>query len=75
MNKDRRKQIAKAIALIEEAQEILENVKQEEQDAYDNLPENLQGSQTAQSMDEYIAVLEEYLSNTDTGELQEIVDS
>lgn len=44
MNNDRRKEINKAIALMQEALAILETARNEEQDYYDNMPENLQSS-------------------------------
>lgn len=42
MNKVRRKRLAEALDLISQAKDILEEVKDEEQDAFDNLPENFQ---------------------------------
>lgn len=39
MNKDRRKRIAEALALIEEARDILAEVRDEENEAYESLPE------------------------------------
>ena len=74
MNKLRRKQIAEAIELIERAMGILEQVKDDEQEAFDNLPESLQGSERGEAMEEYIYTLEEFLDAMDTDELQEIVD-
>ena len=50
MNKARRKKIQKAIDILEtgdgvdQALDILEEVLYAEEDAYDNIPENLQGS-------------------------------
>lgn len=75
MNKQRRKEIAKAIALIEEAREILEATMDEEQEAFDNMPESLQYSERGETMEEYIAIIEEYLDYLDTDNLQEIVDA
>lgn len=74
MNKMRRRQIANAIKLIEQATEILEQVMDDEQDALDSLPENLQGSKRAEAMEEYIYTLETFLDELDVDELQEIVD-
>ena len=74
MNKIRRKEIAKAIELMEQAREILENVRDEEQEAFDNMPESLQGSERGETMEEYICTLEEAIEAMDTDELQEIVD-
>lgn len=74
MNKLRRKQIADAIDLIEQAMEILEQVRDDEQEAFDNMPENLQGSERGEVMEEYIYTLESFLDELDIGELQDIVD-
>ena len=74
MNKARRKEIAKAIELIEEAYGILDMVRDEEQEAFDNMPEGLQGSERGEQMEEYICILEEVLESLDTEELQSIVD-
>lgn len=74
MNKMRRRQIANAIKLIEQAEEILEQVMDDEQDALDSLPENLQGSKRAEAMEEYIYTLETFLDELDVDDLQDIVD-
>lgn len=74
MNKLRRKQIAQAIDLIEQAKAILEQVMDDEQEAFDNLPENLQGSARGEAMEEYIYTVEEFMDSLDVDELQEIVD-
>lgn len=42
MNNDRRKEIAKALALIEEAKNLLETARDDEQAYYDNMPESFQ---------------------------------
>lgn len=52
MNAKRRKEILKAIDLINEAREILEYVAEEEQEAFDNLPESLQYSERGDRMQE-----------------------
>lgn len=74
MNKARRKEIARAIELIEEAREILENVRDEEQDAFDNLPESLQSSERGEAMEEYISTLDDFIDDRlSTDELEEMV--
>ena len=52
MNAKRRKEILKAIVLIEQAKDILEYVAEEEQEAFDNLPESLQYSERGDRMQE-----------------------
>ena len=60
MNKARRKMIQKAIDMLEmgndigQALAILEDVLYVEEDAYDNIPENLQGSWRAEESEEAI---------------------
>ena len=44
MNDDRRKAIRLAISEMEQARERLETAQNEEQEAYDNLPEAFQGA-------------------------------
>jgi hypothetical protein len=74
MNKQRRKQIEKATALMQEALEILETVKDEEQDAFDNMPEGLQGSEKGELMEEIIGYLEDTYSDLENaiGNLENI---
>ena len=63
MNKVRRKKIQKAINILEidndidQALAILEDVLYDEEDAYDNIPENLQGSWRAEESEEAIDAL------------------
>ena len=63
MNKARRKMIQKAIDILEmgdgvdQALAILEDVLYAEEDAYDNIPENLQGSWRAEESKEDIDAL------------------
>ena len=57
MNAQRRKEIAKAISLMEQAREILDATAEEERDAYDNLPEGIQYSERGNLMEEYADTL------------------
>lgn len=70
MNAQRRKEIAKAIALIEDAIAILDSVAEEEREAYDNLPESLQYSERGERMEECAEAIE-YVSS----ELTDQIDS
>ena len=74
MNRIRRKELAEIISLIEEARERLEAVRDDEQEAFDNLPESIQYSERGETMEEYISTMEELLDYLDTDGLQEIVD-
>lgn len=65
MNKARRKEIKKAIALfnegqakVSEARDILEACKDEETEYRENMPESLQDSEKAQKADESIDAME-----------------
>lgn len=62
MNNARRKQIADAIQKIEEAKTLLEIVRDEEQDAFDNMPEGLQAGERGQKMEEAISRVEDSIS-------------
>lgn len=61
MNNQRRKEIQKAIALLDQAREILEIVKEEEEQCFDNMPENLQYSKKGEKIEENIYTLEEFI--------------
>lgn len=65
MNKVRRKRLAEAIDLINQAKGILEEVKDEEQEAYDNLPESFQYGERGEQMQEYIDSMNEAYENLD----------
>ena len=58
MNKQRRKLIDKAITKLEEIQTELESVKDDEEEAYDNLPESLQLGDRGEAMSEALDNLE-----------------
>lgn len=62
MNNMRRKNVMEALELIEKARNILEEVKDEEQVAYNNLPESLQYGERGEQMQENVDAIEEYLS-------------
>lgn len=73
MNAERRKQIDKARALLEEAKEILEVCQSDEQDYFDSMPENMQGGDKGQAAEaaadalgEAVNSCDEALSNIDT---------
>ena len=53
MNKARRKELGKAVELIQQAKELIEQCMDEEQEAYDNLPESLQYGERGMTMEEY----------------------
>lgn len=59
MNKQGRVSLEKAEALIREAASIIEDVRNEEQEKFDNLPEGLQYSEKGQRFEEIVSVLED----------------
>ena len=70
MNKTRRKELLEIIKLLSEVQDKddlyavineLESIKDDEQDYYDNIPENLQSSQRAEDSEAAIENLDEAL--------------
>ena len=78
MNRIRRKSLRTILGQMDELSTVLETVKEalqdvlnEEQEAYDNLPEGLQESDRGQQMQEYIDALEGVVDSL--GEL-DIVD-
>ncbi|AMK20723.1 MULTISPECIES: hypothetical protein [Sphingomonadales] len=79
MNRERRKQIAAARALIDqgkalfdEAREMLETVKDDEQSARDNLPPSLADGEGAEKMDAAISELENAISALEDFDADEI---
>lgn len=52
MNRARRQAIEKAIEILSEQKEELECIRDDEQEAYDNLPESLQYAEKGEQMQE-----------------------
>ncbi len=65
MNKARKKKLQEAFAIIEQAKSILETVKNEEQESFDNLPEQFQSGARGEEMEGYIEILEEAFGHLD----------
>lgn len=63
MNKLRRRQLRAALDLLDEARSILETVQEDEQEAFDNMPESLQSSERGEAMEETISNLEDAVSS------------
>ena len=79
MNKERRKRIEEASAKIAEAeaalqaaQEIIQEVRDGEESARENLPESLQDGERGQAMQEAIDALDSALSEIEGVDLSEI---
>ena len=61
MNKNRRNAISDIYDKLTDIQSDLECIRDEEQEAFDNLPESIQCSERGERMEEYISSLEEAL--------------
>lgn len=82
MNKARRASLKLALskietltAYIEEIKEDLQGVLDEEEEAYENLPESIQGSERGEQMQEYIEALEEAIDSLDEFDADELYTS
>lgn len=76
MNKERRKMLQDIIDKLDEQRLEIESVQEEEQEAYDNLPESIQYSERGETMSENIDELESAVSDLEDiiSTLQEIVE-
>lgn len=63
MNKQRRIRLREAGSYLARAIQLVSRVKDEEQDALDNIPENLQNSERYTNMEDAIDKLEEAIDN------------
>ena len=66
MNNERRKTLSQAIALLEQANKLISRVLDEEQDAFDNMPEGLQMSERGEQIEENIDTLSNITDELDT---------
>lgn len=65
MNAARRKEIEKAVALIEVAHGMIEQAMADEQDYYDNMPESLQGGEKGDVANNAIEQLDTAMNSLD----------
>lgn len=76
MNKPRRKELNRALAMIAEARAIIEAMQEEEQESFDNMPEGLQCSELGEKIEENAGRLEDiigYLEEQEN-ELEDIIN-
>ena len=75
MNRIRRKDMSKALELLDQAKvlellgqakDIIEACRDEEQEAYDNLPEGIQSSDRGELMDGYIYEMEDAMESIES---------
>lgn len=59
MNRQRRKRLADAFDKIAEIMETLDEVKADEQESYENLPDNFRNGDRGEEMEGYIEMIEE----------------
>lgn len=52
MNKERRRELQRAYDMLDNAKQIIEDIADAEQDAFDNLPEGLQASDRGARLEE-----------------------
>ena len=79
MNKQRRKGIDQIINMLEnidleEIKDSIQDIIDEEQQTFDDMPENLQQSERAEAMEDAINSLEEAQSDLDGDIMQDIID-
>lgn len=63
MNKQNRKQLQKAIDLLNSANEIITSIKEKEEEKFENLPEGIQDSERGERFQESIDNLDNAISD------------
>lgn len=58
MNDRRRKELRRALFMLESVGHVLDKAAEQEQDSIDNLPENLQSSERCEKMEDAVSLLE-----------------
>ena len=71
MNAERRKTLEEATGLLDDAKSMIEGCRDEEQDYFDDMPENLQGSERGERAEEVVGSLDSVIDSIETA-LQEI---
>ena len=61
MNRSKRKKLSRAFDLISEAVEIIENVKDQEQEDMENLPDPFRNGDRGEEMQSFIEMMDEAL--------------
>lgn len=76
MNKERRERLSEVATTIEEARDQIQEIIDEEQDAYDNLPPSLQDAERGLFMQDAIEALEELDSELDgfLGKVHQVIE-
>jgi hypothetical protein len=77
MNAQRRKALAKVIGMLSDARNLLEEIQQEEQEAFDGMPENLQSSERGEKLEDNAMVMDDIVCSIEEheSELDEIINA
>lgn len=59
MNKQGRKRLAEAAALLEQAKDIITEVREEEEEKLENMPESFRYGEKGEEMEQYVEYLNE----------------
>ena len=70
MNKSRRKQIAEVLEALNTLRDTVEAIQNEEQEAFDNIPESLEGTDRYDQAEEAVSNIDDALSS-----LEDAIDS
>lgn len=75
MNKQRRKELSDLLGQLQDIRERLENLRDDEQSAYENMPENLRDSERGEAAQNMIYNLDDAFTEIDNAcdTLEEIV--
>lgn len=66
MNDSRRKNLKRALSMLESANQIISQTADQEQDSLDNLPESLQSSERYEKMEDAVSLLESAIEDIDS---------
>ena len=66
MNDSRRKNLKRALSMLESANQIISQAADQEQDSLDNLPESLQSSEQYEKMEDAVSLLESAIEDIDS---------
>ncbi len=61
MNRQRRKKLSEAFDLVAKAEELIDAVKDEETESYENLPDNFRDGDRGEEMQNYIDMMDEVI--------------
>ena len=81
MNRVRRKELANIVTMLEELDALREQIREqlaavrdEEQEALDNMPESLQESEKCEQMQEYIDAMENVTGELDLLDIEDLAE-